>query len=237
MRAPLAAVLLAVSLSACGTHQTYLNPQFATTAVNHRTVAILPFHVSISRVRLPRNLTPEDLATMEREEGFAVQAQLQSQLLRRSERYTVHFQDVTRTNLLLERAGITYDSLATRTPEQLARLLEVDAVISGRVQRSKPMATSTAIAMGVLFGGAFMGNTNRVGVNLSLHNGSDGSLLWTFVHHFGGSIGSSPEGLANAMMASIARRFPYRRVEATAARDARPSTAVEVAAAGSATID
>jgi hypothetical protein len=211
MRGPAVAAFLALSLAGCATHQAYLNPQFSSTTASHHTVAILPFHVTIARERLPKNLTADDVARMEREEGFAVQTQLQSQLLRRADQYTVQFQDVERTNVLLERAGLTYDSLGTRTPDEIAKLLGVDAVISGRIQRSKPMATGTAIAMGVLFGGMFMGNTNRVGVNLELHNGQDGALLWTFAHSFGGSIGSSPEGLANAMMGSIARHLPYKR--------------------------
>ncbi|MFL5542380.1 MAG: hypothetical protein ACJ8J0_25560 [Longimicrobiaceae bacterium] len=204
---------MALSLSGCATHQAYLNPQFASTTAAHRTVAILPFHVTISRERLPRNLTPEDVSRMEHEEAFAVQGQLYTQLLRRADRYTVQFQDVARTNVLLERAGITYDSLGARTPDEMAKLLGVDAVISGQVRRRKPMATGTAIALGVLFGGAFMGNTNEVGVDLQLHNGEDGALLWNFSHKFGGSIGSSPERLAEAMMSSIARRLPYRKPE------------------------
>ena len=206
-------ILAVSSLTGCATHQAYLSPQFGNTTSAHRSVAILPFHVTISPERLPKNLTPADVARMEREEAYAVQSQLQTQLLRRSEQYTVQFQDVARTNVLLERAGVTYDSLQTRTKDEIAKLLQVDAVISGHVQRSKPMATGTAIALGVLFGGFFMGNTNRVGVDLQLHNGQDGALLWTFSHKFGGSIGSSPESLAEAMMSSIARRLPYRRAE------------------------
>jgi hypothetical protein len=213
MRRLALAAAVALPLSGCATHQAYLNPQFASTTAAHRTVAILPFHVTISRERLPRNLTPEDVSRMEHEEAFAVQGQLYTQLLRRADRYTVQFQDVARTNVLLERAGITYDSLGARTPDEMAKLLGVDAVISGQVRRRKPMATGTAIALGVLFGAAFMGNTNEVGVDLQLHNGQDGALLWNFSHKFGGSIGSSPERLAEAMMSSIARRLPYRKPE------------------------
>lgn len=217
MRRLAAAVLLVLPLAACSTHKMYTSPQFSTVAADHRTVAVLPFYVSISRERLPRNLTPEDVSRMEREESVAVQGQLYTNLLRRSDRYTVEFQDVARTNALLEQAGLTYDSLPGRTREQVAEVLGVDAVISGRIHRSKPMATGTAIALGVLFGGAFMGNTNEVSVDLQLHDGDAGMLLWNFSHKFGGSIGSTPERLAEAMMGPIARRFPYQRAEGAAA--------------------
>lgn len=211
MRRLAVAVVLALPLAGCSTHQVYLSPEFGTATSSHQQVAILPFHVTISRERLPRNLTADDVARMEREEGLAVQTQLYTQLLRRSDRYTVAFQDVTRTNVLLERAGLNYDNMHARTREEIAQVLGVDAVISGRIQRSKPMATGTAIALGVLFGGAFMGNTNEVGVDLQLHNAANGAVLWTFSHKFGGSVGSSPERLAEAMMGSIARRLPYQR--------------------------
>ena len=216
MRRLAAAVLLVLPLAACSTHKMYTSPQFSTVAADHRTVAVLPFYVSISRERLPRNLTPDDISRMEREESVAVQGQLYTNLLRRSDRYTVEFQDVARTNALLEQAGLTYDSLPGRTREQVAEVLGVDAVISGRIHRSKPMATGTAIALGVLFGGAFMGNTNEVSVDLQLHDGEAGMLLWNFSHKFGGTIGSTPERLAEAMMGPIARRFPYQRTEGAA---------------------
>lgn len=211
MRRLAAALVLALPLAACSTHKAYLNPQFGSTTSAHRQVAILPFDVTISRVRLPKNLTPEDVDKMEREESLAVQGQLQTQLLQRAHQYTVQFQDVSRTNVLLAQAGLTGDSLHTRTKDEIAKLLGVDAVISGKIQRSKPMATGTAIVLRVLFGNFAPGNTNEVGVDLQLHNATDGSLLWNFNHTFGGSIGSSPERLGEALMGSIARHLPYRR--------------------------
>ncbi len=141
MRRLAVALVLALPLAGCSTHQAYLNPQFGSTTSAHRQVAILPFDVTISRERLPKNLTSEDLTRMEREEGLAIQGQLHTQLLRRSAQYTVQFQDVARTNVMLERAGLTGDSLDTRTQDEIAKLLGVDAVISGKIRRSKPMAT------------------------------------------------------------------------------------------------
>lgn len=197
-------------LAACSTHKAYLNPQFSAVAAPHKEIAVLPFAVTISRERLPRHITPEEILKMEREEGRAVQVQLHQQLLQRSREYTVAFQDVARTNALLAQAGLQQDSLQTRTREEIARILGVDGIVSGTISRSKPMATGTAIALAVLFGGAFMGPTNQVSVDLSLHNGADGILLWTFSNKYSGSLGSTPERLAEAMVGSIARRLPYQ---------------------------
>ncbi len=208
-----AAAVLALSLSGCATHQSYLSPQFTSTTSAHRQVAVLPFHVSIARERLPKSITPEDLVRMETEEGLAVQRQFHAELLRRADRYTVEFQDVSRTNLLLERAGLSQDSLAGRTKEELAELLGVDAVITGSIRRSKPMSGGEAYLTGLFCGGGAqcMGETNRVGVELQLHDRSDGMLLWNFSQEKPGYLFSSPEKMVRQMMVSIAKRFPYRR--------------------------
>src|SRR4028119_475727 len=60
MRRLAMALVLALPLAACSTHKAYLNPQFGSTTSAHQQVAILPFDVTISRVRLPKNLTPVD---------------------------------------------------------------------------------------------------------------------------------------------------------------------------------
>jgi hypothetical protein len=206
-----AAAALTLSLGGCATHQAYLNPQVASTISAHRRVAVLPFLVSISRENMPKALTSEDLVRMEKEEGLALQRQLHAELLRRAGRYTVEFQDVSQTNLLLNRAGISQDSLYGRTREELAELLGVDAVISGSIHRFKPMSGGEAYLMGFLCGGMCMGETNRVGVELQLHDRSDGGLLWNYSQTDVGYLFSSPEKMARQLMSNVARRLPYRR--------------------------
>lgn len=213
MRRLAAAVLFVLPLAACTTHEVYLNPQFREATASHQQVAVLPFQVTIARQRLPKNLTEENITRMEREEGTEVQMQLYTQLLRRADRYTVTFQDVARTNVLLERAGLTYETLPSHTKEEITQVLGVDALITGYIQRSKPMSMGASLALGMLLGPAFMGNTNEVAVNLQVHNGGDGTLLWTFADTFGGNIVSNPDKLAGALMTSIARQFPYRAAE------------------------
>jgi hypothetical protein len=90
-------------------------------------------------------------------------------------------------------------------------MLGVDAMISGTIRRSQPMSTGAAIAVGVLFG--VSGETNRVDVNVNLHDGATGKLLWKYDHHESGALGSSSEGLAKSLMKGISKKFPYKRGE------------------------
>ena len=83
------------------------------------------------------------------------------------------FQDIDKTNAILAKNNIDFAALRTITKEDLARLLGVDAVISGKIQREKPMSEAAAIAVGVLIG--FWGSTNKVNVDLTIHDGRPGN--------------------------------------------------------------
>jgi hypothetical protein len=131
-----------------------------------------------------------------------------NRFLRKNDQFYINFQDVDKTNMILTRNKIDIENLVEYSKDELARLLEVDAVISGNVITTKPMSTGAAIVVGALFG--FWGSTNTADVTVSLHDGKDSKLLWKFNHVYSGSVGSSPEQLTNAMMNPISRKFPYR---------------------------
>ena len=72
-------------------------------------------------------------------------------LLRKSDKYTVSFQDVTRTNALLKKAGI-YDQVDEMTQDSLAKILGVDAVIKCKYSYQKTASEGGAIVKTVLCG-------------------------------------------------------------------------------------
>ena len=101
---------------------------------------------------------------------------------------------------------IGYEELRTALKEDLAKILGVDAVISGKIQREKPMSEGAAIALGVLIG--FWGSTNKVNIDLTIHDGATGELFWKYTHQISGSVGSSSEQLVKSFTRKIARNFP-----------------------------
>lgn len=199
------AIVLSLSFGACAT--IYQPPQFFEMRQRHRLVAVLPFDVSISSTRLPKGMTIEMLKEMEKDEGFGTQALFYSRFLKNSADFDVAFQDVDRTNALLAQNKMGYEELRTALKEDLAKLLGVDAVISGKIQREKPMSEGAAIAVGILIG--FWGATNKVNIDLSIHDAATGELFWKYTHQISGSVGSSSEQLVKAFTRKIARNFPY----------------------------
>jgi len=199
------AVLLSLSFGACAT--IYQPPQFYEMRQRHQLVALLPFDVSISTTRLPKDVTVEMLKKAEQDEGYTTQSLFYSQFLKNSADFAVAFQDVDKTNALLAKNKIGYEELRTALKDDLAKILGVDAVISGKIQREKPMSEGAAIALGVLIG--FWGSTNKVNIDLNIHDGATGELFWKYTHQISGSVGSSSEQLVKAFTRKIARNFPY----------------------------
>ena len=132
-------------LAACGP-TIYKAQDFATSTANHKIVALLPADVTIQlRPNERKKTTPEQLRETERKTGETIQDKMYSWFLKRSGKfkYTVTFQDVSRTNALLSQAGITYETINTKTKDELAKLLGVDAVISTKASMQKPMKHPT----------------------------------------------------------------------------------------------
>jgi len=198
-----------LSLSACAT--VYTDQEFANYQSQHKEVAVLPFDVTIDTKKIPEGFSIEMLQEQEKAEGYKFQIELLTRYLRRAAKgeYTVKFQDAAKTNYLLKEANVDYEDLASTSREEIARILGVDAVISGTIQRSKPMSTGAAIASALLIG---FSATNEVSVNMNVHDGKTGTLLWNFDHEVTGALGSSPDGIAEVLTKKSAKRFPYRKV-------------------------
>ncbi len=187
--------------------QRYTHPEFANLTKDHKTIAILPFKVNIDTAHLPKQVTLEMIAKSEKEESFEFQRQLYARFLQRAQdgEYRVGFQDVDQTNALLSKAGIDPDSLALHTKDEIAKILGVDALVSGTIHQARPPSTGASIALS-LFGGT----TQRVDINMVVHNGADGVLLWSYDHTDKGTIGDSVPAMTKSLLKKVAGNFPYR---------------------------
>jgi hypothetical protein len=116
---------------------------------------------------------------------------------------------VDQTNALLARAGLAPDSLSTHTKDEIAKALGVEGLVSGSVHQSQPTSTGVAIAQTILVG--FSGSTQRVDINMSIHNGADGSLLWSYDHNDHGGLMNSVEGMVKSLLKKVAGNFPYKK--------------------------
>ncbi|APG60266.1 hypothetical protein [Christiangramia salexigens] len=186
----------------------YQHPQFETRTADHKIIAILPFEANVSlRPKQMKEISQEQLADLEKNEGLSVQSAMYSWFLKRKKRgdLLIDIQDVKRTNALLLQNNI--DNLNAVTTEQLAQILGVDAVITGTFETDKPMSDGASVALGLLIG--FWGSTNAATINMSVNNGTDGELLWNYNKRVAGSLGSNTDMLINKLMRKASRRLGY----------------------------
>ncbi|MBT8267341.1 MAG: hypothetical protein KJO41_08590 [Bacteroidia bacterium] len=206
-------ILITIFSSASAQTNLYENPEFDEIAKSHKNIAIVPFKTQVKlRPKQMKDITPEQLDRIERAEGESIQSAMYSWFLKRKKRgklESIEVQDPKTTTALLKRNDIDYDNITDYTPQELANILGVDAVISGEYETNKPMSEGASVALGVLFG--FFGSTNSATINMSVHNAADGVLLWNYNKKVRGSIGSSPEDLINILMRKASRRLAYTK--------------------------
>ena len=191
----------------------YENPAFESIAANHNLIAIVPFKTQVKlRPKQMKDLSDDQLYKMEMAEGKAVQSAMHSWFLKRKKRgklINIDLQDPRTTTSILKQNGIDYGNITDHTPQDLAKFLNVDAIIMGEFETNKPMSEGASVALGVLVG--FFGTTNSATMNMSIYNGSDGILLWNYNKKVRGSIGSSPDDLINILMRKASRRMAYTK--------------------------
>lgn len=188
----------------------YVNPKFYPLAKNHKKVAVLPFDVQIGlRPKERESITDDQLKEMEANEGVAAQNALVSWFYKkqRVKPFDIEFQDVQATNAMLKKAGIDVNDLTDHTPQELATILGVDAVMGGTIQTTKPMSEGASVAVGVAFG--FWGPTNSGNVTINLSNAADGALLWKYDKQLSRGLGSDMNLLMDTLMRKASKKFPY----------------------------
>jgi len=192
-----------------GSKQVYSSPKFKTEIPTHKTVAILPFTATISYRRTPKNF--DEAANKAEQSTMATNLQqgMYTYLLRKTEDYTVSFQDVDRTNALLKQKGL-YDRLNEVPQDSICKALGVDAVVKCSFTYEKTGSEGGAIVKGVLFGSSFA-KTGSGSLTMQVYNGKDGDLLWRFYKEMNEDITSSANEVMERMMRKVARNFPYAK--------------------------
>jgi hypothetical protein len=156
-------------------------------------------------------VTKADLDAEAKSQALNFQRAVYTQFLERVEKdkVTVKFQDIDDTNALIRRAdGFDDQGRINLTKQEISELLGVDAVISGSMTLSKPMGTGAAVVTTLLVG---WGVTNEAKVNLTIHDGESGTLVWSYDHRATGGVVSTPDQLAKNLMKNIASKFPYKK--------------------------
>ena len=192
-----------------GAKQTYSAPNLKAELQKQKSVAILPFEVAITYKRPPKNYDSSANKNEELTIAKNLQQSMFTYLLRKADKYSVTFQDVSRTNALLKSKGV-FDQLDILTQDSVCKILGVDAVIKCNYSYEKTASEAGAIAKTIVFGG-IGGKTGSGALTMQVYNGTDGNLLWRFYKSMDDNVMSSTDQLMERMMRKVSRNFPYEK--------------------------
>jgi hypothetical protein len=112
------------------TKQVYTSPDLKKAMKNYKVIAILPVGTQLSFKSQVPYLNERNQASERINTGLANQSRIYSYILPRSNRMKVEIQDIEKTNLLLLKSEMSARP-DQYTKEEIAKILGVDAVISG----------------------------------------------------------------------------------------------------------
>ena len=189
--------------------QIFESPKMREIISSHKTVAILPFNATISYRKQPKDYNADANKEAEIKLGYDMQAGMYTYLLKNISEYTTGVQEVERTNALLKKNNL-FDKLAETTPEELAKILGVDAVIKCSYSYQKTKSEGGAIALTLLVGFG-TGSVATGALTMQINDGKNGELAWRFYKQMAEDVMSSPSAMMERMMRKVGRNFPYQK--------------------------
>ncbi len=190
------------------TKQIFESPDLKSMVYSAKTVAILPFKVSISYKRTPKDVSLEQIKDNEKAESIQMQQGMYTYLLRKSKDYSVSFQEVDRTNALLKKAGV-FENVDEVLSDSICKILGVDAIIKSSWSYQKTGSQGAAIATALLFGVAT--NTGSGQLVMQINRARDGGMMWRMAKEMNEGAFSSANELMERMMRKVGRVFPFEK--------------------------
>ena len=187
----------------------YESDAFEELSKDHKIIAVLPFQTTLNLKSDEKSYSDKQIKALEEEEGVAVQQALESYFLKRKQKkkLKIQFQDINTTNRLLKKAGVTMDNIDIYAPQELCKILKVDALISGslvsRLLLSKEVDTSFNL---ITF---LKGKSDYGKIIIKLSDEKTGKLLWRYEKTIDRKSGKNTQAIIDKMMRKATRKFPY----------------------------
>jgi hypothetical protein len=220
MRALLLFVILG-TLASCA--RPYKSHDFADLTRSHRTVAIIPFDI-IFTGRYPDDMTDEQIAQQLGVESMDFQLSFYQSVYnsarRKKDALTVNIQDIRKTNSLLREAGYDPAYAYEQDAQELAQILDVDAVLRGTIEKNRLMSDELSVGIDIaatVLGGA-LGDvaaltptlSKRVRASYDIIDRWTGTVLWSLTSNDEANWQQTATDLMNEINLGAAKRFPYR---------------------------
>ncbi len=183
--------------------------------VQGQTFAIMPFDVRIEKDINFKKTTQAQLDEKARVEAYQYQNATYQYMLGKQKDFVVAFQDPDETNTMLKRAGITGDKIMNYTKAELAKVLKVDGIMSGKVYRKEIMSQQLGKGIDMLAKSTNFAatpvKTNESNLSLSLYSSPEKRIVWTYQYDMSGTSDYDPQAVTSSLMNDAARKFPYRK--------------------------
>ena len=211
-------------LFACS-NKYYTAGNFSEKTEDHKVVAILPAEITLAG-KLPKNLSPEDIAKAEETESVNFQYALMNSILRHAntKRYvtTVNFQDINTTQKILDENNISIRDSWKKDDTELAKLLGVDAVIRMSIRKQRYMSDEASYGVGVAKSvisrtgiGSKVPVPNSVGKTYDVYAScnllSDHQTLWNDNYKRAADYDTQPHVIVEWITDWFGENFPYKK--------------------------
>jgi len=215
-----------LAMTACGKPY-YLSSSFSDKTKDHEIVAVLPVEM-IFLGKMPEGLEEDDILAIEEAESQAFQISLSNEILRSvkggKRPLSIDFQPYSTTNQILEENQLSVREAWHQSPEYLADLLQVDAVLKTRIEKYRYMSDLASygvyvatdvieiITQGTLrpYIPPDLAKTNDILATCSLNDGEDGIVLWSMSKEQAADWSRPPHEVIDGINRRLARHFPYR---------------------------
>lgn len=186
-------ILLLLGLPVHAQISFYEHPEHDRIIQKHKIVGILPFDFIVKT----ENVNQEEEVSkksnlLEMERTNTLQLALYSWFIDRNKNGRfgdITFQSPEKTVSLLKQKGIVHINLIEYKPDDLARILEVDALILGSCQANTSVPAAT--------------------VNMSMYHGENGFLLWNYIRKVKGDIDKNTDRLVHNLMENASKYISY----------------------------
>jgi len=206
-------VVSSIQLNAQLTAKVYEDPNCERIVIRHKKIAILPLDVTMTDTKANKKnrVSPEDLERKALEYQKAFQNSMYAWFLKRKQKnkmIDVDIQDVDRTNTILKKNGIlTSEDLENYTKDEIAQMLEVDAVFGGTVNTSSSFSKGGATALAIITGISV--KTGDADVFIKLWDAKEGKMIWSFSRVVASNYANTTDDVVNYLMKRVSKRFPY----------------------------
>jgi len=205
----------------------FISHDFEIQTAYHKNIAILPFEMNYTGI-IPEDLDDVTLAEIEVAESKAFSTSYYNEILRSTKGgkkpISVNIQHYQDTFRILSDNDVSIHDSWDMTGQDLASLLQVDAVLRGQITKNQLITDleSFGIEFGLHILNAVTENvlwpwipynlskSKEIDANYTLINGDDGSTLWSIAYEIEADWRQPADEIIDNVNRRSSRKFPYR---------------------------